>query len=208
MQPIFIAGPHGSGKTTLIKTLSEKSKKFIVDDFKIDFSNEMETLSVMTIFEKCLIRLYHRFYTAQLALQKCNDNKEEKFLLIDRSIYDSLVYINVEYQLGELNEEQYIKLKEIGKNGIRMIEPYTVILNPNPKEIISRLSKRREMGIRKKRDILCKREDNIHYIEMMNSEFVKIYGNKNVIHVHDNKDEDIELIYKWIDDCVLAKDKS
>lgn len=57
MKPIFIAGPHGSGKTTLISKLIVKSDRFIKDDYEIDFSNDMETLSSMTIFEKCLIRL-------------------------------------------------------------------------------------------------------------------------------------------------------
>lgn len=52
MKPIFIAGPHGSGKTTLISKLIVKSDRFIKDDYEIDFSNDMETLSSMTIFEK------------------------------------------------------------------------------------------------------------------------------------------------------------
>lgn len=94
MKPIFIAGPHGSGKTTLISKLIVKSDRFIKDDYEIDFSNDMETLSSMTIFEKCLIRLYHRFYTAELAIKKCGMSKEnDKILVVDRSIYDSLVYI-------------------------------------------------------------------------------------------------------------------
>ena len=88
MKPIFIAGPHGSGKTTLISKLIVKSDRFIKDDYEIDFSNDMETLSSMTIFEKCLIRLYHRFYTAELAIKKCGMSKEnDKILVVDRSIY-------------------------------------------------------------------------------------------------------------------------
>ncbi len=51
MKPIFIAGPHGSGKTTLISKLIVKSDRFIKDDYEIDFSNDMETLSSMTIFD-------------------------------------------------------------------------------------------------------------------------------------------------------------
>lgn len=40
MKPIFIAGPHGSGKTTLISKLIVKSDRFIKDDYEIDFSND------------------------------------------------------------------------------------------------------------------------------------------------------------------------
>lgn len=158
MKPIFIAGPHGSGKTTLISKLIVKSDRFIKDDYEIDFSNDMETLSSMTIFEKCLIRLYHRFYTAELAIKKCGMSKEnDKILVVDRSIYDSLVYIEVEYKLGELSDEQYHKLREIVDNSLAMIEPYTVVLNPNPEEIVRRLEIRRATGTRKKRSDVCSR---------------------------------------------------
>ena len=177
MKPIFIAGPHGSGKTTLISKLIVKSDRFIKDDYEIDFSNDMETLSSMTIFEKCLIRLYHRFYTAELAIKKCGMSKEnDKILVVDRSIYDSLVYIEVEYKLGELSDEQYHKLREIVDNSLAMIEPYTVVLNPNPEEIVRRLEIRRATGTRKKRDQMSAREDNVDYVGKMNDEFIKIYN--------------------------------
>lgn len=195
MKPIFIAGPHGSGKTTLISKLIVKSDRFIKDDYEIDFSNDMETLSSMTIFEKCLIRLYHRFYTAELAIKKCGMSKEnDKILVVDRSIYDSLVYIEVEYKLGELSDEQYHKLREIVDNSLAMIEPYTVVLNPNPEEIVRRLEIRRATGTRKKRDQMCAREDNVDYVGKMNDEFIKIYSNKNVININNNEDEDIKKI--------------
>ncbi|SHO43129.1 deoxynucleoside kinase [Anaerocolumna xylanovorans] len=204
MKPIFVAGPHGSGKTTLISNLIEDSDKFIKDDFQIDFSNEMESLPTMTIFEKCLIRLYHRFYTAQLAIKKCKNSEDDKILIIDRSIYDSLVYIEVEYSLGELTKEQYTKLKEIVDNGLEMIKPYTIILNPDPNEVVNRLNKRRLMGTRKKRDELCAREDNVDYVGMMNDQFIKIYTNENVIPIKNNESGELETIYKWIDEKVLS----
>lgn len=208
MKPIFIAEPHGSGKTTLISKLIVKSDRFIKDDYEIDFSNDMETLSSMTIFEKCLIRLYHRFYTAELAIKKCGMSKEnDKILVVDRSIYDSLVYIEVEYKLGELSDEQYHKLREIVDNSLAMIEPYTVVLNPNPEEIVRRLEIRRATGTRKKRDQMCAREDNVDYVGKMNDEFIKIYSNKNVININNNEDEDIKKINDWINGTVLAQSK-
>ena len=192
----------------LISKLIVKSDRFIKDDYEIDFSNDMETLSSMTIFEKCLIRLYHRFYTAELAIKKCGMSKEnDKILVVDRSIYDSLVYIEVEYKLGELSDEQYHKLREIVDNSLAMIEPYTVVLNPNPEEIVRRLEIRRATGTRKKRDQMCAREDNVDYVGKMNDEFIKIYSNKNVININNNEDEDIKKINDWINGTVLAQSK-
>lgn len=204
MKVIFISGPHGSGKTTLISKLIKNSDKFIKDDFEIDFSNEMESLSIMTIFEKCLIRLYHRFYIAERAIEKCRNSKCNKILIVDRSIYDSLVYIEVEYLLGELTKEQYKKLREITDSALEMIKPYTIILNPDPNEVVNRLNNRRIMGTRNKRDMLCYREDNIDYVKMMSIEFSKKYSNENMIHISDNEIDEIEAICKWIEKKILV----
>lgn len=202
MKPIFIAGPHGSGKTTLISALTEGKKEFIKDDFEFDFSSEIESLPVMTIFEKCLLRLYHRFYTAELAIKKCSETDREGILIVDRSIYDSLVYIEVEYKLGELTDSQYQRLRNIVDNSLEMIRPYTVILNPEVDEVVNRLMIRRESGSRKLRDKLCEREDNTDYVGLMSDEFVKLYSNERVLHISNNEKADIEIINKWLDEFV------
>lgn len=116
-------------------------------------------------------------------------------------------YIEVEYKLGELSDEQYHKLREIVDNSLAMIEPYTVVLNPNPEEIVRRLEIRRATGTRKKRDQMCAREDNVDYVGKMNDEFIKIYSNKNVININNNEDEDIKKINDWINGTVLAQSK-
>lgn len=116
MIPIFIAEPHGSSKTALIDELVKKDTQFEKDDFQIDFLKEFQSMPTMTIFEKCIVRLYHRFYTAELANYKCRNNNtlsEKKFLIIDRSLYDSLVYIQVEKELGELSDSYYKLLLDI-----------------------------------------------------------------------------------------------
>ena len=188
----------------MISKLIGDSSKFIKDDFTIDFTHEMETLPEMTIFEKCLVRLYHRFYTAERAIAKSENNTEDKVLVVDRSIYDSLVYIEVEHKLGELTDEQYDKLMNIVNNGIEMIKPYTVVLNPYPEEVVRRLDIRHKQGTRKKRDELCAREDNVEYVGLMTEVFKKISHDENIFCIHNNEDEDIKEIYQWVDKAVLA----
>ena len=100
MNVVFISGPHGCGKTAFMEALLEKSEVYIKDSFFLDFVNDLPAISHMSIFEKCLLRLYHRFYTAQQANLKCKKNNDNKILLVDRSIYDSIVYNTVEHNMG------------------------------------------------------------------------------------------------------------
>lgn len=80
MNVVFISGPHGCGKTAFMEALLEKSEVYIKDSF-LDFVNDLPAISHMSIFEKCLLRLYHRFYTAQQANLKCKKTTIIKFYL-------------------------------------------------------------------------------------------------------------------------------
>ncbi|SHO43123.1 AAA family ATPase [Anaerocolumna xylanovorans] len=203
MKPIFISGPHGCGKTTLINKLLKDQINFVLDDYKIDFVNDLASISIMTVYEECLLRIYHRFYTAEQAILKCKNTSDNKILVVDRSIYDSLVYNKVEYILGKITKSQYDNLTEIADNGLKVIKPYTVILNPNPDIVVDYLEKRQVSGTRKDRDKLCAREDTHEYINMMNAEYVKLYTEENVL-VIDNKEIDgMNKVYKWISAEVL-----
>lgn len=200
MTPIFISGPHGSGKTTLLNKLINGSDCFENLDFQIDFLKEFETIANQTIFEKCLTRLYHRFYTGELAIQYCKEHaaSDKKFLLVDRSIYDSYAYVEVERQLGKLNDYQYNTLVEICKNSLKMINPRTIILNPKGEVTMERLDIRRQSGVRSQRDILCKREDNIDYVSRISTAFKEYAKTENVLEIYDNDDDTILKIKDWL----------
>lgn len=135
MNVVFISGPHGCGKTAFMEALLEKSEVYIKDSFFLDFVNDLPAISHMSIFEKCLLRLYHRFYTAQQANLKCKKNNDNKILLVDRSIYDSIVYNTVEHNMGTLTEFQYNFLSNIEQKALEIVNPYTVILNPDSKKV-------------------------------------------------------------------------
>lgn len=81
MNVVFISGPRGCGKTAFMEALLEKSEVYIKDSFFLDFVNDLPAISHMSIFEKCLLRLYHRFYTAQQANLKCKKTTIIKFYL-------------------------------------------------------------------------------------------------------------------------------
>ena len=204
MKPIFISGPHGCGKTTLINKLLKDQDNFIFDDYKIDFVNDLASISAITIYEECLLRLYHRFYTAEQAILKCKNISDNKILVVDRSIYDSLVYNKVEYKLGKITKNQYDNLTEIADNGLKIIKPYTVILNPNSEIVVDYLKKRQVSGVRKDRDKLCAREDTPEYISMMNAEYVKLYTEENVLNIDNKEIDGMNKVYKWVTTEVLV----
>lgn len=198
MKPIFISGSHGCGKTGLINKLLEDNNVFLLDDYKIDFMRDIVSISKMTAYEECLLRLYHRFYTAEQAILKCKNTNSHKILLVDRSIYDSVVYNNVEFNLGRIAKKQYENLSEIAEIALKITEPYTIILNPEPYVIVDYLQKRQASGVRKYRDKLCAREDTIEYINMMNYEYKKLYMTEKVLHIENDGENEIQKIYKWI----------
>lgn len=198
MNVVFISGPHGCGKTAFMEALLEKSEVYIKDSFFLDFVNDLPAISHMSIFEKCLLRLYHRFYTAQQANLKCKKNNDNKILLVDRSIYDSIVYNTVEHNMGTLTEFQYIFLSNIEQKALEIVNPYTVILNPDSKKVVNYLEQRAKRGGREKRNRLCRREDTLEYISMMHDEYSKIACNTNVLYLEGGLEENVKETNEWI----------
>lgn len=199
MPVVYVSGPHGSGKSTLIQKLTALNLGILKNTFEIDFMKDFPSMPTMSIFEKCLLRLYHRFYTAKYAESICDQLPDDnKVMLIDRSLYDSLAYINTENELGELSAKEYQTLISISRNAISMINPRTIILNPDVDIVLSRLERRRQMGIRKERDLLCAREDTYTYVNCVHNALEQLQNNGNILYIKDNSDREIEKIIKWL----------
>lgn len=193
---IFLSGPHGSGKTSFINTLIEKYPKFKKNNFEIDFLKEYPSMPNMNMFERCLLRLYHRFYTAELTEKISKDT--DSIILVDRGIHDSLAYSNVEYGLGEMDAAHHNLLIQIGNTCVDMLKPYTIILNPPVDVIMDRLHKRKLEGTRPEREILCAREDTQEYVERIHNEFEKFKNEKNVLYLTDNDLTAEALVTEWL----------
>ena len=206
--PIYVSGPHGSGKTTMINKILASRNDFLESDFDINFLKQFPSMSVMNAFERCTVRLYHRIYTALYANQYCLDinkiskNNPTKAVLVSRSIYDSLVYSRTEYLLGQMTDEEYSILNSICENALRTINCHVIILNPPTDIIISHLDKRRKFNERTEREVLCAREDTYEYVSLVHNEFSKLRNYDNVLYLTDNEEGSIEKVFDWIVDIM------
>ncbi|SFO28757.1 Thymidylate kinase [Pseudobutyrivibrio sp. UC1225] len=197
MEPLFISGPHGCGKTLLIKRLIERYSDVMVDDFGINFVNDLPKISKMSIYEKSLLRLYHRFYSARRAQFICANNPQKGVLIVDRSIYDSIVYNEVEYELGNLTKLQIDRLNDIAEQALQIISPKTIILNPATEGVVEYLSIRQKTKLRKKRDEICAREDTYDYLSRMKVKYENI-ERRTIKKIYSNDDKSCADVYRWI----------
>lgn len=191
---IFVSGPHGSGKTTLISKLLNRDM-FIENNFDINFIKECENFPNLNNFEKCLVRLYHRIYLTSYARSYSNDNPD-KTIITSRGLFDSLAYINSYQKMGWITKDQAQKMKYI--LGHPDNEPNTIILNPKFEVIRERLNARIELGSRKNRDRIFSYEDTEEFVSILHDEFVKMRTLPNVIYLEDNCEREISQIIDWV----------
>lgn len=191
---IFVSGPHGSGKTTLISKLLHKDI-FIENDFDINFIKECENFPSLNNFEKCLVRLYHRIYLTNYARSYSNDNPN-KTIITSRGLFDSLAYINSYLKMGWITPDQAEKMKYI--LGHPDNEPNTIILNPKFEVIRERLNYRIQKGSRKNRDKIFSYEDTEEFVAVLHKEFSKMKSFPNIIYLEDNCEKEINQIVNWV----------
>ena len=155
-QPIFISGPHGGGKSTLLNKLSSSSNMFVENNFDIDFTIDFPSMSALSHFERSLIRLYHRFFIFHYAYSLA-ETHSDRFILTNRTVYDSEAYINVYRKLKWISEDEFFKLDFIIRNFND--QPCTIVLNPPVSVLKSRLIQRRNKATRINRDKIFEKKN-------------------------------------------------
>ena len=195
--PIFVSGPHGAGKTTLINRLAGNSGRFLVNDYDIDFPSEFPTIKYMSHFETCLVRLYHRIYSAEYARQLAVKTPQ-RVVITSRGIYDSKAYIHTYHTLGWITRKQADKLNFV-VDSIDETLYNTIILNPKTSVVSERLSIRKTRGERKERDILFNDEDTEDFLEILGDFFLSLKDKRNILFLEDNGEDDFIRIEEWLE---------
>ena len=190
---VFYSGPHGSGKTTLISNLIRENTFLLENDFDINFMENFKTIKIMSDFERCLLRLYHRIYVQNYAASKVKNNKT---ILVSRSVYDSFAYVETYYQLGKISDKEFNIINKIKDSYVDL--PQTVILNPPVEIIMKRLKKRFENDERPERKEIFNAEDRIEFVSLLHDNFSKYKNDSNILYLENNEVEDRLKIKKWI----------
>ncbi len=190
---LFCSGPHGSGKTTLISNLIQENVFLLENDFDINFLENFNTIKLMSDFERCLLRLYHRIYVQNYATSNIKKNKT---IVVSRSVYDSFAYVETYYQLGKISEKEYRIINKIKDNYSDF--PKTIILNPPVETIMERLKKRFENNERPERKEIFNAEDSLEFVSLLHDNFSKYKKYSNILYIENNEYEDRLRIKKWI----------
>lgn len=193
--PVFISGPHGGGKSTLIEKLNQNTDLFLENNFDIDFTVDFPSISALSHFERSLLRIYHRFFIEGYAEKLAKENPD-KVILTNRTIYDSEAYINAYHELKWITEDQFQKLNFVISNFTA--RPHAIILNPPLEVIKNRLGKRRGEATRTNRDKIFKNEDSDEFLSKLHHYFTQFKDRERFVYVEDNDEVAIQKIIDWV----------
>ncbi|MBW3011715.1 deoxynucleoside kinase [Candidatus Woesearchaeota archaeon] len=189
---IYFSGPHGAGKSSLIKGVESSSPNILRYKDRLEFVKVEDPRRR----HKSKIVKYYQEYCDMLNF---HDENPGKIILGDRSLYDGYAYGRAFVNLGWLDKDDCQLHEKIIEMFFEKDEKpqHIVILNPPLEAIIERLHKRWETKSKKWR------EDNFEYLKAVHEEFRQIpdyFDGKRLLYLGDEMtvEESVSKTAEWV----------
>jgi len=188
---IYFSGPHGSGKTSLIKALANYGERIIIPELytrNLKFHTEVTYRKVL----KTASRAIENFEYLQLAKEN-----PDKIILANRCIYDVLAYDKVFEEKGWITKDTFDLLK-LTKAFFRYEneEPYAIIVNPGFDTTWNHLHSRWNHSTKKWN------EDDIDYCKLACKSYEQFKDSDKILYIDRelNLESKVELesVHEWI----------
>jgi len=194
---IYFSGPHGAGKSSLIRGICNYSPEFVAYPDRLMFAHVDEPY----LRQKSKIAKIFQEYCDQLNFEEENKGK---IVLGDRCIYDCLIYAKAYERLGWITKEQNISIKDISEKFFDCFPSHLVVLNPPLECLVEHIKQRWKKGKKKWR------EENFQYLKTVYEKFEKLpdyFSGKNLLYINDKLkvEQEIDKVVDWMTQKKILK---
>jgi thymidylate kinase len=197
---VYFSGPHGAGKSSLIRGICEYSSDFIAYPDRLKFAHVDEP----ALRQKSKIAKIFQEYCDQLDFEKENP---DKIVLGDRCIYDCMVYSNAYQKIGWISAEQNNDNKRLSEILNECYPSHLVVLNPRYETLVSHIQQRWKRGEKKWR------EENQGYLKAVHDEFESLpeyFRGKNLLYLGKEApvEDEVDETISWMNEKGIWHDNS
>lgn len=187
MTIVYLSGPHGAGKTTLIEQLVREND-FIVAPELVTKTPKFDAEP----FERLVLKFYQRSIENYEVWETAKKNSD-KIVIGNRCIYDALCYTEAYHKLGWITADDREYACKLAEQVFWQRKPYAIVLNPGLEEVKTHLEKRWKEGKKKWR------EEDMEYLREAINAFAYYKFVADVFYVTSNSQEDRQRIGKWLE---------
>ncbi len=190
---VFISGPHGAGKTTLVERLQKEYNQIIVPELKTTTPKFHTNPS-----DRQKLKLSQKAIESFEALEIAREHPD-KIIIGNRCRYDCDAYSLAFHKLRWITQEDHERLLQIGKfiYTAELYSPLAIILNP-PFEIV-----RERLQGRWKKEEKKWNEDDMDYCKAACSAYEHFEGQPRILYLRDS--DNIERIIEWMERNIETK---